>query len=206
MRTALRRQFPDHQGKYREFLRFWPLRTGPGPGKAFVYLINLSKFPTQRNRELFGANRELFSRIRELVANNREAAFGASRSHQCLRSIDHMDRQRTLKSSGAKAPCGFESRPRHELHQLSTLQIILRSSAPVKMIAARNRTARARVASKSSKQTISVSALTGLRVRPARQSRPRSGCRPGVRSRPPEDNQSCDPSTRARHRPARHPP
>ena len=95
MRTALRRQFPDHQGKYREFLRFWPLRPGPKPGKACVYLINLSKFPTQRNRELFGANRELFSRIRELVANNREAAFGASRSHQCLRSIDHMGRQRT---------------------------------------------------------------------------------------------------------------
>jgi hypothetical protein len=87
MRTALRRQFPDHQGKYREFLRFWPLRTGPRPGKAFVYLINLSKFPTQRNRELFGANRELFSRIRELVVNNREAAFGASRSHQCVASI-----------------------------------------------------------------------------------------------------------------------
>jgi hypothetical protein len=68
-------KFPVKQGKNREFVRFWPLLNCSRPEKPFVYLINQTKFPTQRNSEFFWANRELFSRIREFADRNRESAF-----------------------------------------------------------------------------------------------------------------------------------
>jgi hypothetical protein len=46
-------EFPDQQGTYSEFLRFWVFPNHPGAENALIYLINLGKFPTQQNRELF---------------------------------------------------------------------------------------------------------------------------------------------------------
>jgi hypothetical protein len=65
-------KFPVKQGKNREFARFprrsWRLRHK----KAWNRLGFFSKFPTQRNRELFLDNRDLFRRIREFTGQIRE--------------------------------------------------------------------------------------------------------------------------------------
>ena len=68
-------KFPDQQGKYREFLRFWAPEGGLRPEYTLSSLGFLSKFPTQRNREFFNANRELFYLNRVFPSNNGEAAF-----------------------------------------------------------------------------------------------------------------------------------
>jgi hypothetical protein len=52
--------FPDQQGKYREFLRFRHLFGGESTKKLKWRLGFFSKFPTQWNRELFLGNRDLF--------------------------------------------------------------------------------------------------------------------------------------------------
>ena len=51
MRTSLRIKFPDHQGKYREFLQFRSSWGRLAAEKSLSSLGFLSKFPTQRNRE-----------------------------------------------------------------------------------------------------------------------------------------------------------
>jgi hypothetical protein len=75
MRTGLCVKFPDHQGRYREFSRFWPSWIPPTPEKALFSLGFLSKFPTQRNREFFPLNRKLSSLIREFSGRSRETSF-----------------------------------------------------------------------------------------------------------------------------------
>jgi len=58
-------KFPDQQGKYREFRRFRPVSNQMRAEKSFVSLMNLSKFPTQQNREFLLPNREFILTIRE---------------------------------------------------------------------------------------------------------------------------------------------
>jgi len=50
-RTALRVKFPDLQGKYREFLRFWSSAGRLRGENTLSALWFFSEFPTQRNRE-----------------------------------------------------------------------------------------------------------------------------------------------------------
>jgi hypothetical protein len=50
-RTALRVKFPDLQGKYREFLRFWSSAGRLCGENTLSALWFFSEFPTQRNRE-----------------------------------------------------------------------------------------------------------------------------------------------------------
>jgi len=71
--------FPDHQGKYREFSRFRVSQTRFAPEKASSSFGFLSKFPTQPNRELFSSNREFNRRIRVFSSENRENAFAVIR-------------------------------------------------------------------------------------------------------------------------------
>ena len=76
-------KFPDHQGKYREFLRFWPFSKHPSAERLFVYLINLGKFPTQRNKEFLQSNREFLFRIREFSGRIRENVRLLPNKPQC---------------------------------------------------------------------------------------------------------------------------
>jgi hypothetical protein len=72
MRTTLCAKFPDHQGKYGEFSSFGASRSHLTAEKALSSLGFLTKFPTQRNRELFWRNREFSRRNRELDSKTRE--------------------------------------------------------------------------------------------------------------------------------------
>ena len=71
-RTRLRTQFPDQQGKYREFRRFPRRFELLRREKPWNRLGFFGKFPTHRNRELFLGNRDLFRQIREFLGRIRE--------------------------------------------------------------------------------------------------------------------------------------
>ena len=45
MRTALRVEFPDHQGKYREFCRFEPILSSPEPKSLRIDWAFSRNFP-----------------------------------------------------------------------------------------------------------------------------------------------------------------
>src|SRR6516162_2626903 len=72
--TSLQTQIPDNRENNREFLDF-------GPFGRFSFLIReqfqliTTKFPTQRNRELFWRNREAFEGTGNFQQDNRDAGL-----------------------------------------------------------------------------------------------------------------------------------
>src|SRR6267378_2505000 len=65
MRTPLRVQFPDHQGKYREIRRFGLGIRCPTLRNCSEHQYFSSEFPKIRNRELFWKSREVSCKIKE---------------------------------------------------------------------------------------------------------------------------------------------
>lgn len=64
-------EFPDHQGKYSEFPRFWEFRDRLVAEKPSPSLWFLSEFPTRRIWEFSNVIRESFYEIREFSTDNR---------------------------------------------------------------------------------------------------------------------------------------
>ena len=97
MRTALRVQFPDHQGKYREIRRF-------GLGLDVLSFRNcsehryfFSEFPKIRNRELFSKSREVSRKIRE--SDRRIRVAPRNRAHSPLRLFRPSEGGLSLKAA-----------------------------------------------------------------------------------------------------------
>ena len=104
MRSALRVKFPDHQGKYREFSSFGASRSHLTAEKALSSLGFLTKFPTQRNRELFWRNREFSRRNRELDSKTREIR---SQCRVCRRDPQTALRMRLRELPASRVRFGY---------------------------------------------------------------------------------------------------